>query len=189
MFRALKWLVGLIVIAVAVAAFWVYSGRYDVAADVPHNPVTAALLAYARERSIEVHAVGIFVPGDLDDPARLRRATGNYDAMCAECHLKPGASASELRRGLYPQPPDFTVADSDDKTPAEQAASDFWVIEHGIKMTAMPAWSQGGVDAESSWDLVALIHALPGLDADSYHELIESGPGHRHAHHDHDDHE
>jgi hypothetical protein len=182
MLRGLKWLVVLVVVAAGVAAFWIYTGRYDVAADVPHKAWTEALIAYARDRSIEAHSAGIVAPNDLDDPARLRRAAGHYDAMCSECHLKPGTTDSELRRGLYPQPPDFTTADMDeDESPAEHARADFWVIQHGIKMTAMPAWSLAGIDDQLTWDLVAFVRALPTLDANSYRELVESSPVHMHA--------
>jgi mono/diheme cytochrome c family protein len=185
MLRALKWLVVLVLVAAAAAAFWIYSGSYDVAADVPHKVWTEALIAYARDRSIEAHAAGIMAPNDFDDPARLRRAAGNYDAMCSACHLKPAMADSELRRGLYPQPPDFTTVDmGEDESPAEHAATDFWVIQHGIKMTAMPAWSLAGVDDQSTWDLVAFVRALPTLDANSYRELVESSPGHVHGHTD-----
>jgi hypothetical protein len=103
--------------------------------------------------------------------------------MCSECHLKPGTTDSELRRGLCPQPPDFTTADmGQDASPAEHAARDFWVIQHGVKTTAMPAWSLAGVDDQLTWDLGAFIRALPTLDANSYRELIESSSGHVHGH-------
>jgi mono/diheme cytochrome c family protein len=179
MLRALRWLVVLVLISAGVAAFWIYTGRYDVGADVPHQAWTKTLIAYARDRSVEVHSAGIVVPSDLDDPARLHRAAGHYDAMCSECHLKPGTTDTELRRGLYPQPPDFATADmGEDESPAEHAATDFWVIQHGIKMTAMPAWSKAGVDDQLTWDLVAFIRALPTMNANAYRELVESSPQH-----------
>jgi Cytochrome C oxidase, cbb3-type, subunit III len=189
--RPLKSLVVLLVVAAAGGLWWIYSGSYDVGADVPHQPWTAELIEYARDRSVAKHSAAIAVPSDLRDPARIRRGAGNYDAMCAECHLKPGMRESELRRGLYPQPPDFTIADPDEPA-AAYAARNFWVIEHGIKLTAMPAWSLAGVDDQSIWDLVALIQVMPTLDAAAYDALVETSHGHSHAHaapaEDHDHH-
>lgn len=185
MFRSLKWTAVLLVVAAIIALLWIYSGNYDIGADVPHQPWTEALIDFARDRSIATHAATIVVPSDLSDPARMRRGAGNYDAMCTECHLRPGLADSELRRGLYPQPPDLTIGDPDERA-ATRTVSQFWVIKHGIKMTAMPAWSASGVDDESVWDLVAFIEELPTLDEASYHALVESSAGHVHSHTGHD---
>ncbi|NNC24871.1 cytochrome c, partial [Salinisphaera sp. USBA-960] len=54
------------------------------------------MLEYARERSIAVRAQALTVPANLDDAERVRRGAGNYAAMCAGCHLSPGAGPSEL---------------------------------------------------------------------------------------------
>ncbi len=35
--------------------------------------------------------------------------TGNYDAMCAQCHLGPGLGDSEIHKGLYPAPPNLSI--------------------------------------------------------------------------------
>lgn len=56
--------------------------------------------------------------------------------MCAGCHLGPGVERSELSQGLYPQAPD--LAKSSDHSPGEQ----FWIIKHGGKLTAVPAWGK-----------------------------------------------
>src|SRR5918999_6407781 len=93
----------------AAAAIFVGSGAYDVGADVKHTTFVAWLIETTRERSIAARAARISVP-DLSDPERIRRGAGNYDAMCAPCHLAPGAQPTELSRGLYPRPPDLTKA-------------------------------------------------------------------------------
>ena len=92
--------------AVAFAAF-VWSGAYDIGADAPHTTAVWSLLETLRERSIETRAQRLAVPADLGDDARVVRGAGNYDAMCTGCHLAPGMAATELSRGLYPQPPEL----------------------------------------------------------------------------------
>ena len=185
--KRILWLAGsLMLVAVGAGAF-VWSGAYNIAADDPHWPLTVSMLETARDRSIETRLAGIAVP-DLGNESLIRAGAGNYDAMCAECHLEPGEDRTELSAGLYPAPPDLARDGIDD--PAEA----FWVIKHGIKMTGMPAWGKS-MDDGSIWGMVALLQRLPELSKDQYHELVESseghthGPGEAHAHTDDDHHE
>ena len=107
---------------------YVVTQHFSFAADKPHSGFVYASIEFVRDLSIRGESRSVSVPRDLDSPERLRRASGNYDAMCATCHLKPGVSQSELSKGLYPTPPDLTqTRDRSD------AASDFWVVKHGIK--------------------------------------------------------
>ena len=167
-------LIAAIFLALA-GALVVVSGAYNVAANQPHTDPVYNLLELARNRSISVRAESILVPQDLSDVSRIKRGAGNYDAMCVGCHLKPGLANTELRKGMYPQPPDLT--DHEHEDPAES----FWIIKHGIKMTGMSAWSAGGVDDETIWDIVALLQAMPDMTADEYTQLVASSEGHSHA--------
>lgn len=177
----MKTIKALIILAVSLTiagAGFVYSGVYDIAADSPHWPATAWLVESLREQSIEARTGNIPVPADLDDAQRLRRGAGNYDAMCSGCHLKPGMDDSEIRKGLYPQPPGLAAVDPDH---AGDPARQFWIIKHGIKLTAMPAWSRGGVDDATIWDMVALLQKLPALSAQEYEDWVRASAGHAHA--------
>ncbi len=161
----------LAVSAVAVAACAALGG-YNVAADEPHWQMTSSLLRAVRTRSIAARSSDIVVP-PLDDEAQIRTGAGNYDAMCADCHLRPGEDNSELRAGLYPAPPDLTRHELHDPAAA------FWVIKHGIKMSGMPAWG-GHMQDEYIWGLVAFLKRLPGLPSAAYQELVQESGGHAH---------
>lgn len=179
-----KMLVGIVITllaAIATAGVIVYTGAFDVAADTPHAAVTYRLIAFARERSIGRRIEDIAPPGDLDDIARVRRGAGNYAAMCNGCHLEPGVETSELRMGLYPEPPNLAKPDADRSHEAAGAARKFWIIKHGIKATGMPAWSKGGMEDAAVWDLVAFVQRLPKMSASEYRELVDSSKGHSHA--------
>jgi hypothetical protein len=39
----------------------------------------------------------------------------------------------------------------------------YYVINQGIRLTAMPAWGEPGDDDRDSWELVAFIRKLPTL--------------------------
>lgn len=164
----------------AVGAGVIYSGAADVAADSPHHPALHRALATARRHAVARNARDIDVPADLNDPQRLRRGAGNYAAMCADCHLSPGETESEIRKGLYPVPPDLTEAPRGG-TAAERAAQRFWVIKHGIKSTAMAAWGRGGMSDGDIWDLVAFVDALPAMGAGEYRAWVAASDGHSHG--------
>lgn len=164
----------------AAGAIVIASGVVDVGADVPHSPLVHQVLGYAREQSIARRAAGIKVPDDLDDPQRVGRGAGNYDAMCVNCHLAPELPDSEIRQGLYPKPPNLSL--KPDAAPSEPAAArQFWIIKHGIKASAMPAWSKGGMDDAAIWDLVALLRKMPALSKTAYEQLVATSEGHSHA--------
>jgi mono/diheme cytochrome c family protein len=151
-----------------------YSGVYDIGADTPHLRPVFALMEMFRERAIAAHAKGIAVP-PLDNPALLAEGAEHYAAMCSDCHLAPGKSNTELRAGLYPQPPNFS------KHAQADAAEAFWVIKHGIKMTAMPAWGASHSD-QAIWGLVAFVRQLPELSPARYQQLTGATGDHAHHH-------
>ena len=46
----------------------------------------------------------------------------------------------------------------------------FWIIKHGIKMSAMPAWGKT-LDDAAIWDLVAFVRKLPEMTPETYAQL------------------
>jgi mono/diheme cytochrome c family protein len=161
----------LVVLAVVASAF-VWSGIYNIGADDPHMRATYAVLETLRDRSIEVRADHLTVP-DLSDPARATQGAGNYDAMCAGCHLAPGIRETELSKGLYPAPPNLSTE------PVELAEA-FWVIKHGIKASGMPAWGKS-MDDSYIWNMAAFLQKLPSLDAAQYRAMVIHSGGHSHG--------
>lgn len=165
----------------ALAGFgYIENGRLDFAADSAHSDGVTKLIAWAREQSINKQSKDIVPPADLANAERIRRGAGNYEAMCVGCHLSPGAEDSEIRKGLYPEPPNLSLPAA---TP-EASGGDgrrFWIIKHGIKGSAMPAWAKGGMDDEAIWDLTAFIKVLPKLSANEYQASVAASEGHSHA--------
>lgn len=167
-------------------AVWgfVYSGSYNIGADEPHWPLTFKLLEAVRDRSIERHASGIQVP-DLTDPKLIAEGAEHYAAMCSGCHLAPGMKETEIRAGLYPQPPNLASHEHEGSHDDGEwsAAQKFWVIKHGIKTTAMPAWGATH-DDQSIWGLVAFLQKFPDMSVEQYRELTSDEHEHHHHHHD-----
>lgn len=151
----------------------IWSGTFSVAADEPHSRIVHRLLEIARERSVAARSASIDVP-DLANEELIRIGAGNYAAMCEGCHLRPGLGDSEIRRGLYPQPPDLAVRDAGD------AARDFWIIRHGLKATGMPAWGLS-MDDGTIWGMVAFMRSMPGQSAADYAAAVAASSGHSHG--------
>lgn len=160
------------VAGLAIGGF-VWSGMYNVGADDPHLRPTYAMLRMMRERSIIRHTRDVKVP-DLRDPALISQGAGNYDSMCTSCHLAPGMDDTELSKGLYPAPPNFS------KLPPLNPAHAFWVTKHGIKASGMPAWGRS-MDDRYLWGMVAFLQQLPKLDATAYQAIVASSGGHSHG--------
>lgn len=162
----------LIVIVVVVLIVVAATGVYDVSADRPHGPL-GRVIAYVRERSIDVRAENIKVP-PLDKPQMIAEGAGHYDAMCTGCHLAPGMRDNEMRPGMNPRPPKLAAFGPGD--PKEQ----FWIVKHGIRMTGMPAWGVTHSDGEI-WNIVAFLQKLPKLSPEQYRALVKQAGGHHDA--------
>lgn len=169
-----------VVLALVAIAGWLWSGSYDIGADVPHWKVTARLVNVLRERSVETRLHAIKVPA-LDDPALIAEGAEHYSEMCTQCHLAPGMDDSETRDGLYPQPPNLTKF-------APDPAKAFWIIKHGIKMSGMPAWGKTH-DDQKIWAMVAYLQQQPKMDPEQYHQLTaDAADVEGHGHDGHDEH-
>jgi mono/diheme cytochrome c family protein len=160
-------LAGAAVVAVGAigAGLFVESGFYNIGADDHHTKIVLAMIEQLRERSIAVREGAVEVPA-LEDPKRVMAGAQRYASLCVGCHLAPGVTKSDIRPGLYPHPPNLAQEDTED---AQRA---FWIIKHGIKMSAMPAWGKS-LDDASVWDIVAFVRKLPEMTPDTYRELSQ----------------
>jgi cytochrome c553 len=164
------------------AGLFIWSGMYNIGADDPHWAPTRVAIENLREHSIAARMGDVQMP-NLDDPRRIASGAVNYSAMCTGCHLAPGVTQSEIRPGLYPTPPNLSRLGSKD------ARRTFWIIKHGIKMSAMPAWGKTHTD-EQMWNMTAFIRKMPGMTAEQYQALGGEPPqeDEDHMHADGEDH-
>jgi mono/diheme cytochrome c family protein len=163
----------LAVLTFAAVAVVVGSGLYDFAADSPRAALVTKQIGFARERSIEVRAASVkALP--LSNPKMIREGAEHYAEMCVACHLAPGMPDNEMRPGMNPKPPALAAI------PSESPAEQFWIIKHGLKMTAMPAWGTTHSD-EEIWNMVAFLQKLPSMSPQQYRGLTQEA----HTHHGH----
>lgn len=157
------------VAGVALGSLLVFTGVYNIGADAPHTPPIFWAVQNLRDRSIAMRARSIVVPGDLGSPLRIATGAGLYTEMCSGCHLAPGMEKTEMSQGLYPQAPELS------RNQPHTAAQQFWMIKHGVKLSAMPAWGRTHND-ELIWDMVAFVRTLPKLTPAAYQAAVKSAP-------------
>ena len=87
------------------------------------------------------------------------------DFGCRPCHGSPGRQAPRIALAMTPHPPYLPPAIAG-WAPDEL----YYIVKHGVKFTAMPAWPAGRRDDEV-WAMVAFLRALPRMDARSYRAL------------------
>jgi mono/diheme cytochrome c family protein len=106
-------------------------------------------------------------------PEALADGMAHYADHCATCHANDGSGKTEMGQGLFPKAPDMRLG-------ATQQMSDgelFYVIEHGIRFTGMPAWSTGTTEGEeSTWRLVHFLRHLPRLTESELEAVKERNP-------------
>lgn len=106
-------------------------------------------------------------------PEVLEEAMGHFADHCATCHGNDGSGDTSIGRSFYPKTPDMRAS-------ATQSLSDgelFWIIEHGIRLTGMPAWGDGTPEGErGSWGLVHFIRKLPTLTAEEIERMEALNP-------------
>ena len=135
----------------------------------------------ALETRVATAARDFAIPGDARErrnpvastPESLIEGAAHFADHCASCHANDGSGNTEMGRGLYPKAPDMRL-------PATQRLSDgelFYIIEHGIRFTGMPAWGTGTkAGEESTWHLVQFIRHLPQLNESELETMKQLNP-------------
>jgi mono/diheme cytochrome c family protein len=157
--------VGMVAAITGGSALFIGSGVYNIGADDHHTKPVLALIERLRERSIEARARTISVQY-VSDPARIAAGARHYAALCVGCHLAPGVTKSEIRSGLYPHPPNLAQEDLRDGRRA------FWIVKHGIKMSAMPSWGKT-LDDAAIWDVVSFVREMPEMTPEIYRQISQ----------------
>jgi len=141
-------------------------GLVPVAASRGHWPITDWFLHFTMRQSVRMRALRIEAP-PLDAPLLLVRGAAHYATACASCHGAPGDPQSPLAREMTPAVPLLQ-----DTANTWTAAQLFWIVKHGIKFTAMPAWTAQHRDDEI-WPVVAFLQRLPQLSPEEYRRLAQ----------------
>jgi cytochrome c553 len=145
------------------------AGVVPIKASSGHWAITAALLDFAKVRSVATYSWNIEAP-PLDDEALVVKGARHYESGCAQCHGAPSAAVPPVMAAMTPAPPSLT-----ERISRFSAAELFTIVKHGIKFTGMPAWPALQRDDEV-WAVVAFLQTMPALDITAYRRLAYSQP-------------
>jgi cytochrome c len=151
-----------IVVLVPLGAYtFIKSGIYDVGAARPHTKLTEWMTHETMIHSVRRHSANVQAPASFTR-AQILAGFCQYETHCVACH---GASAIARQRwvdGQEPAPPYLL-----DVSQRFDRAGLFWIVDHGIKMTGMPAW-RGTMSEQQIWDTVAFLEAMPKMNSQDY---------------------
>jgi len=149
---------------------FVLSGIYNIGASREHWSITNFVITILRDRSVSVAASGIEAP-ELDDADLYALGQEHFLGACTSCHGIPGEPLNPLYANMLPQPPDLSAAFDD-----YGAREVFWIVDHGLKYTGMPAWP-GDNRPDEVWSVVAYLKHLNTAgpsDADAFADAAET---------------
>jgi thiosulfate dehydrogenase len=157
-----------ILLAVAIVA--ARTGLVNFKADQPPSALETKFAMSAVDASTERHAPKITNPiqpttENLLAGARL------YRDDCAVCHGDPVHPESSLGHGFNPPVPQF-MKDMPDMPEHEN----FYIIQHGIRWTGMPAWKDLLNDRQT-WQLVMFLSHMDKLPTSVQEEFHKNPAG------------
>jgi thiosulfate dehydrogenase len=148
-------LTGLVVVVLAGFSYMRF-GFVDPRADIPVNALEQDIAMPSLDASVERRALDIKNPVDSND-ASLIAGMRMYQANCASCHGDVNHPHGALADALYPRAPQF-VEDSPDM-PENQ---NLYIIQHGVRLSGMPAWKQSLSD-EQMWQVTTFLSHMDKL--------------------------
>ena len=138
---------------------YVRLGFVDPRADTPVGSLESAVAMPALDASVDRHAPDLKNPVPADD-ADLTAGMKLYQEDCSSCHGDPVHPDAIFANALKPPAPQF-VKDSPDM-PENQ---NFYIVQHGVRLSGMPAWKQVLSDHQM-WQLTTFLSHMDKLPPD-----------------------
>jgi mono/diheme cytochrome c family protein len=145
-----------LVVLAAIAFFTVHMGLMDIRADATPSNFETWFAGGGMDNSAERHAPQVKNPLQPTE-ADLHDGMVIYTMNCAQCHGDPKTPKSPLGTHEYPRAPQFLDEPAD--MPQNQ---NFYIIKHGIKLTAMPGW-ENTLNDQQIWKVVSFLANMEKL--------------------------
>jgi len=143
-------------------------GVLPVQADVAPSRLEAAVLGAALHAAVTRNAPSGGNPLRSSEE-NLIEGAGLYRDMCSRCHGLSVESDNSYGRSFYPPAPQLPLH----RTKYSDTEM-FWIVKHGVRNTAMPAWGNLLSD-EEIWQVVTLIAKFDTLPDSIAVELRRAG--------------
>jgi mono/diheme cytochrome c family protein len=173
--KRFKWflsgVVSLGVVAIAAGALFVLNS-HGFSANQEPTKLERWVARAARSAALPSDARALKNPV-VSGPGVLADAQEHWADHCAACHANDGSGDTQLGKRTYPPAPDMRLAATQQMTDGEL----FYIIQNGVRLSAMPAWGGGsGHDEQDSWKLVDFIRHLPQLTVEEKQEMQKLNP-------------
>jgi len=167
------WLGFVVAVIVVVAAEYVYVrfGFLNPRADITENTVEKAVAMPALDASVDRRAPDVKNPIPPTDD-NLTAGMRLFQTNCSSCHGDIHRPDGIFAEALYPRAPQF-VKDAPDM-PENQ---NFYIIQHGVRLSGMPAWDKI-LTQEQMWQLTTFLShmdKLPPQVAGQWKQLAAAG--------------
>lgn len=136
--------------------FYALRGIIDPRADLPVNTLERKIAMPTLDASVERHAPDVKNPLEPTD-ANLIAGMKIYQANCASCHGDIHRPHGIFADSLYPRAPQFMHQSPD--MPDNQ---NFYIVQHGIRLSGMPAWEQI-LSAQQIWQVTTFLSHMDKL--------------------------
>ncbi len=161
-----------VVVVLGAGFLCVRFGLMDPRADIPVNSLERRIAMPSLDAAVDRRAPEATNPVQPTD-TNLIAGMKVYQTNCASCHGDIHHPHGMLADALYPRAPQF-VEDAPDM-PENQ---NFYIIQHGIRLSGMPAWKQV-LNEQEMWQVTAFLshmEKLPPQVSDAWKAAAGSSP-------------
>ncbi len=154
-----KFFLGVIVtLAVLGGGAYLYlrMGYLDLRADLQPSAFEKRNAMAFMDASTDRHAPDQKNPVEPTE-ANLIEGVKLYKTYCAACHGAPDHPEKKFGHPFYPPAPQFM-----EEAPDMPENQNFYIIQHGVRWTGMPAW-KNTLSNEEIWKLVAFLSHMDKL--------------------------
>jgi mono/diheme cytochrome c family protein len=135
------------------------------------GPVEIAVAGRLRALAVPSEYARLSNPVLMNDES-VANGMAHFADHCAQCHGNDGAGA-QMGKDMFPPTPDLTASSTQELGDGTL----FYIIEHGVRFTGMPAFGTETFEGEeSSWHLVNFIRHLPKLTEAELEEMAAMNP-------------
>lgn len=145
-----------LIVLAGVAYFYLSSGFLNTRADIPPSAFESKYAMKFLDASVDRHAPHGESPVRPTE-ANLMDGMHLYQDNCAMCHASPQHPEKKFGHPFYPPAPDFL-----EEAPDMEENQNFYIIKHGVRWSAMPAWGKTLSD-QQIWTLVTFLSHMEKL--------------------------
>lgn len=154
----LGFLAGVVLILLAVF-LWIRLGFLNPQADIPEDALEKNVAMPSLDASVDRRAPEIKNPLQATDD-NLTAGMKIYQMNCASCHGDIRQPNGIFAEALYPRAPQFVQ-----NAPDMPENQNFYIIEHGVRLSGMPAWKQI-LNDQQVWQVTTFLSHMDKLPPD-----------------------